>query len=1219
MKWRFGFLVILLLCVPMLPLMAGAEIVDSGICGDNLTWTIDSTGLLTISGVGDMYNYTEYWEDYGADLPDEDEHYDEIPVQDSENILAVHVAPWGDAPKKLLLSPGITSIGDSAFAWCNNIENVSIPESVTKIGSYSFAHCTSLANISIPESVKAIGISAFTGDYKLKSINIPDGLEHIGNNAFSNCNSLTSVIIPDSVTIISENVFGWCSNLTSILIPDSVTSIGDSAFSGCTSLTSITIPDSVTSIGTYAFSGCASLTGIMLPDSVTSIGNGTISGCASLTSITIPDSIISIGGSAFSGCTGLTSITIPDSVTSIGGSAFSGCTGLRFITIPDSVASIEARAFSNCTGLTSITIPDGVTSIGEFAFSGCSNLTSITIGSGVTRIGGWAFGSDYGLRSVYFNVSSEDATITFGPDLFSSMPTIYCHMFTAPHTYFVNAGGYNVVLLEDVDIDTIRSITLPNDFRMACGDCVALSYSVFPADDASITWTSSDPELLTVANGVVTALKPGIVTVTAAIGLVSESVTIETYVPASSLILNHTEAWLQAARENIQLEVSAYIPENASATVTWKSSSTIHATVDENGNVTTIKPGEVTITATTEKGVTADCVLRLCYPVSSVTLSSPASAVYIYETMQLTATVVTSKETFTNKLVTFTSSDEAIATVDANGLVTAVFPGMATITAASANGKSDFVEVTVQCASHIPEPDTAVAPTCTESGLTEGSHCSLCGKVLVAQEVVPPLGHDLIHHEAQAATCTEIGWDAYESCTRCEYTTYAEIPALGHELVQHEAKDATCEEIGWNAYETCSRCDYTTYTEIAALGHNLVQHEAQAATCTEKGWNAYETCSRCDYTTYVEIPALGHDWGPWTVTKQPTCEVPGENTRTCKNDNSHIENRDIDLLSHAWVTTWEKPQCVRGSWDITGYFFTQCTYCGKYTTQIDADALIDPDDTQVSEDYVQVTLNLWEYNQLAETYGLPVTDGHDWTDWIYTAPTCRRAGYKWHWCTRCDMEVQVDLSQEELQREEYAGWDTPSDEHVWTDWIFVNTPDPVNRWERRCTNCGMAQTYFGVHAPGAHVWGDTAYQWACDNSTVTAVRTCTLCSFEETETVTVTAAITSPTMTARGKASYTSAAFENQAFTVQRLEILVPSLRSLQLLNLPAQLTAIEEEAFAGAAFEAVIIPDGCTFIGSRAFADCPNLIYVRIPASVTSIAEDAFEGCDQVVIDRAE
>ncbi len=142
---------------------------------------------------------------------------------------------------------------------------------------------------------------------------------------------------------------------------------------------------------------------------------------------------------------------------------------------------------------------------------------------------------------------------------------------------------------------------------------------------------------------------------------------------------------------------------------------------------------------------------------------------------------------------------------------------------------------------------------------------------------LPALNHALEQHEAQAPTCTEIGWDAYETCSRCDYTTRKELPALNHALEQHEAQAPTCTEIGWDAYETCSRCDYTTQKELPALNHALEQHEAQAPTCTEIGWDAYETCSRCDYaglTTRKELPALNHALSS-TKQKPPTCTEKG--------------------------------------------------------------------------------------------------------------------------------------------------------------------------------------------------------------------------------------------------------------------------------------------------------------------------------------------------------
>ena len=166
-----------------------------------------------------------------------------------------------------------------------------------------------------------------------------------------------------------------------------------------------------------------------------------------------------------------------------------------------------------------------------------------------------------------------------------------------------------------------------------------------------------------------------------------------------------------------------------------------------------------------------------------------------------------------------------------------------------------------------------------------------------------PNNHDLVHHDAKAPTCTEIGWDEYDACQRegCTYTTKVEIPALKHKLVHHDAKAPTCTEIGWNEYDTCSRCDYTTYQEIPALKHKLVHHDAKAPTCTEIGWNEYDTCSRCDYTTKVEIPAPGHDYTEKVV--KPTCEKGGYTLHTCKNCNDSYKDHQTKTLLH-WYGEW---------------------------------------------------------------------------------------------------------------------------------------------------------------------------------------------------------------------------------------------------------------------------------------------------------------------------
>ena len=168
-----------------------------------------------------------------------------------------------------------------------------------------------------------------------------------------------------------------------------------------------------------------------------------------------------------------------------------------------------------------------------------------------------------------------------------------------------------------------------------------------------------------------------------------------------------------------------------------------------------------------------------------------------------------------------------------------------------------------------------------------------------------PNNHDLVHHDAKAPTCTEIGWDAYETCQRegCTYTTKVELPALKHDLVHHDAKAPTCTETGWEEYDTCSRCDYTTKVELLALKHDLVHHDAKALTCTEIGWNEYDACQRegCDYTTKVEIPAAGHDYTEKVV--KPTCEKGGYTLHTCKKCNDSYKDHQTKTLLH-WYGEW---------------------------------------------------------------------------------------------------------------------------------------------------------------------------------------------------------------------------------------------------------------------------------------------------------------------------
>ena len=262
----------------------------------------------------------------------------------------------------------------------------------------------------------------------------------------------------------------------------------------------------------------------------------------------------------------------------------------------------------------------------------------------------------------------------------------------------------------------------------------------------------------------------------------------------------------------------------------------------------------------------------------------------------------------------------------------------------------------------------AKAPSCTEIGWNAYEACSRCNYTTTYQEL-PALNHDLEQHAAKAPTCTEIGWDAYDTCSRCNYTTYAELPALNHDLEQHAAKAPTCTEIGWDAYETCSRCDYTTRKELPALNHALEQHAAKAPTCTEIGWDAYETCSRCDYTTRKELPALNHALEQHAA-KAPTCtEIGWDAYEACSRFGCNYTTRkELPALNHDLKQYAAKaPTCTEIGWNA----YETCSRC-DHTTYTELPAL--------NHDYQAVTV----------------------------APTCEADGYTVFTCSRCKDSYTAD-------------------------------------------------------------------------------------------------------------------------------------------------------------------------------------------------------------------
>ena len=299
----------------------GEEFAASGSCGDNITWTLDREGTLTISGSGEM----------------EDPAFSEVAWQD-----------YRDQITAIIINEGVTSIGDYAFRNCTNIASIILPQSLRVIGEYAFYYASGPSVLNLPDNLKTIYGYAFEGMQGVQEIAIPDSVVDLREGAFYNCNELRSVTIGNGVTSILEETFMLDTALEQVVLPEKLQCLAACAFSGCSALKRITIPSTVTVIEYEAFYQCSSLEEVVLPDNLSVISEETFSYCTGLSRIEIPDSVTKIEKQAFAYCESISEIALPAKLEILEDGAFLGCKRLNKVILPENEIDFGDNAFAVC-------------------------------------------------------------------------------------------------------------------------------------------------------------------------------------------------------------------------------------------------------------------------------------------------------------------------------------------------------------------------------------------------------------------------------------------------------------------------------------------------------------------------------------------------------------------------------------------------------------------------------------------------------------------------------------------------------------------------------------------------------------------------------------------------------------------------------------------------------------------------------------------------------
>ena len=879
----------------------------------------------------------------------------------------------------------VVAIGEGAFkGTC--LVNVTIPDTVTVIEDSAFENCDNLKNVKISENLKKLGIMAFGNCDALTEIEIPKNITTVAYNEFYNpvrgpftgSNSLQTVVFEEGMTWLPGYILAGCSGFTTVKIPETVTEIGKGAFRDCSRLKSIEIPESVTEIGSHTFSN-TKLGSIRVPDTVTDMGDHVFSGCTELKEVTLPNIRQNIMAGMFEGCTSLEKIVLPETVTAIRSDAFEGCTALKDITWSKAPEIIESNAFRNCSALKEVTIPGTVKSIGDCAFLNCDALTTVTIPDSVTSIG----------EQVFYDCDAL-TTVKLGSGLKSIPASTFEHC------------------------DVLESLRIPRRVTTigdnAFKDCVKLTSITIPRSVTKISSNAfSYPKILTIYG----------VSGTYAETFAKENSIkfVDQQIKATTASLDKTELTInKGAAAQLNLSVT---PENFTDIVDWKSTDTNIVTVSDNGVVKAVGVGTATVKVTVGD-VSASCKVTVLQPVTGINLNKSSLTMDALGTFQMTASVY--PDGANDKRITWSSSDPAIASVDENGLVTALKKGTATITAAAMDGSG------VKSTCKVTVSNTAYV--CTDPAQLESPHnydnsCT-----------------DVWSYRLDGASSLNVTFDARTEMEDGFDYLYI-LDGSGKEVGKYTGKEL--------AGKTVSVPGDTVQIRMAsdkgnnAWGFKVTSVKAGSETCqhvwdngkvtkepteTETGIKTF-TCTRCGETKTEVIPALSHEHSYKAVVTAPTCTEKGYTTHTCSCGDSYVDTY-TNALGHAWDggTVTKQPTVTE-----TGIRTYTCTRCGETKTET-----------------------------------IPkLTHEHSYKA-VVTAPTCTEKGYTTHTCACGDS--YVDTYTDALG-------------HAWDEGKVTKEPTETETGVKTftCTRCGETKTET-IPATGSvdvtEMFTDVSHSWADD-------------------------------------------------------------------------------------------------------------------------------------------